>query len=156
MRERKAIGRPSIHRFKTRAGIRQTSNGAKPADLEKEQTMSTLLKKAIAVAAVTATLAGALAVTTTPADARWGGGGWGGRGYGGGWGRGGWGRGYGGWWGPGIIGGLALGALAYPYYGYGYPCGYYGYYGCRGYGYGYYRPYGYGYGYGPYGYGYGY
>jgi hypothetical protein len=106
------------------------------AEVGKEQSMSTLLKKTIAVAVVTATLGGALAVTTGPADARWGGGGWHGGGWGGGWHGGGWGRGYyGGWWGPGIVGGLALGALAYPYYGYGYgygyPCGYYGYYGCR-------------------------
>ncbi|MGC1558147.1 MAG: hypothetical protein WA745_11545, partial [Methylovirgula sp.] len=66
--------------------------------------MSTLWKKAIAVAAVTATLGGTLAVTSVPAEAaHYGGGGWGHGGWGhGGWGRGGWGRGYGyGGWGWG-------------------------------------------------------
>ncbi|HKH80725.1 MAG TPA: hypothetical protein VKA03_03790 [Methylovirgula sp.] len=80
--------------------------------------MSQFLKKVIAGALVAATLSFTLVATSTPADARWGGGGFHG-GWHGGYARGGWGRGYGwgGWgWGPGILGGLALGAaLAYPY-----------------------------------------
>ncbi len=78
--------------------------------------MSTFLRKAIAVVAVTATLGCTLAATTIPADAHhasW-------RGHAGWRGHPGWGRGYsGGVWGGG--------------WGWGYPCFYrYGYpnYGC--------------------------
>jgi hypothetical protein len=102
----------------------------------------------------TALLAGAaagliaLTLTSTPSDARWGGGwrggGWRGAAWRGGWGpgwRGGW-R-YGGWryggWRPGLaLGAAAVGlgvglaassAWGYPGYGYGYGYGYPGYYG---------------------------
>jgi hypothetical protein len=98
----------------------------------------------------TALLAGAaagliaLTLTSTPSDARWGGGwrggGWRGAAWRGGWGpgwRGGW-R-YGGWRRPGLaLGAAAVGlgvglaassAWGYPGYGYGYGYGYPGYYG---------------------------
>jgi hypothetical protein len=125
-----------VRAFACKAGF-----GVISGRIVKEQTMSQLTKKVIAGALVAATLSFSLVTATTPADARgWGHGGWGH----GGWGHDGWGRGYGwGGWGWGL-GGLALGAaLAYPYYGYGYPCGPYGYhYGCYAYGYGYpYYPY---------------
>jgi hypothetical protein len=70
------------------------------------------------------------AVPANVESVRWGG--WGGRGWG--WGGRGWGWGIGG----GLLAGALIGgALASPYYGYGYP--YYGY----GYGYPYYGGYGY-------------
>jgi hypothetical protein len=114
----------------------------------------TKLRTTLTAALAVLMLVGA-ATISTPADARWGGGGWGrgGGGWGhggGGWGRagwgGGWGRGggYGGWgyngwgYGAGLLGAAALGAAAaYPYdSAYGYP--YYGNgYGYAGNGYGY-------------------
>lgn len=88
-----------------------------------------LLAKTLGIAALTALLvAGATFVTSSTAEARWGGGGhaFGGHGWGGGHG---W-RGGGGWGGAAFVGGLALGALAAsPYYGYGYGYPAYGVYG---------------------------
>ena len=107
--------------------------------------MRNSIKKTVVAAVAALGMATAVATISTPAEARWGGGGWHGGGWGGGW-RGGWGGGWGrgGWgggcwncgWGWGLATGALLGAAAtYPYYGYGY-----GY----PYGYGYGADYGYG------------
>ena len=82
--------------------------------------MRNTISKAMMTGLTALSLAAAVVAVPQPAvAAAWHGGGRGGW-HGGGW------YGGGGWWGPAIIGGLAAGALAAPYYyGYGY-----GYGGC--------------------------
>ncbi len=94
--------------------------------------MRNTISKATVAGLAALSLTVSLVATTDPASAqRWhgGGGGWhGGGGWRGGYGgwRGGYGGwrggygGYGGWWGPAVVAGLAAGAIAGGYYGYGY------------------------------------